>query len=241
MRVVLLAYTQMNPELSDHDPEGSDVRYLLDQGREEFASHLIEFAGRVCYRSTEKQGRAPGFIAARIHEGHEDIIEHCSATFLIEGISRAASHQLVRHRLASYSQESQRYTDLSRIIQAEEEVVVTPPAIAANPEAHARFDKAMHDLEEAYRELRALGIRKEDSRFLLPNAATTRLIVSMNFRAWRHFLWLRCDKAAQWEIRAVAYDILRHLYRLSPAVFQDIYNTFLIAEDARVQEAALDA
>ncbi len=241
MRVVLLAYTQMNPDLPALGLEGSDVRYLVAQGGEAFASHLIEFAGRVCYRSTDKQGRAPGFIAARIHEGHEDIIEHCSATFLIEGISRAASHQLVRHRLASYSQESQRYTDLSRIIQAEEDVVVTPPAITANPEAHARFEKAMHDLEEAYRELRALGIRKEDSRFLLPNAATTRLIVSMNFRAWRHFLWLRCDKAAQWEIRAVAFEVLRHLYPLSPAVFQDIYNTFLIAEDAQQQAAALDA
>lgn len=241
MRVVLLAYTQMNPDLAGQNLEESDVHFLLDQGREQFASHLIEFAGRVCYRSTDKQGKAPGFIAARIHEGHEDIIEHCSATFLIEGISRAASHQLVRHRLASYSQESQRYTDLGRIIQAEEEVIVTPPAIASNPEAHARFARAMQDLEEAYRELRALGIRKEDSRFLLPNAATTRLIVSMNFRAWRHFLWLRCDKAAQWEIRAVAYQVLRHLYRLSPSVFQDIYNTFLIAEDTRRQEAARDA
>ena len=227
MHVVMLAYTQMNPELPKEDQEASDVRYLLAQGSEEFASHLIEFAGRVCYRSTDKQGRAPGFIAARIHEGHEDIIEHCSATFLIEGISRAASHQLVRHRLASYSQESQRYTDLSRIKQTEEEVIVTPPAIAANPEAHARFTKAMQDLEEAYRELRELGIRKEDSRFLLPNASTTRLIVSMNFRAWRHFLWLRCDKAAQWEIRAVAYEVLRDLHKLSPAVFQDVYDTFI--------------
>ena len=75
--------------------------------------------------------------------------------------------------------------------------------------------------------MRALGIRKEDARFLLPGAAETRLVITMNFRAWAHFCRLRCDKAAQWEIRAVAYDILRQLYGLAPGTFQELYDAFL--------------
>ena len=127
----------------------------------------------------------------------EELQQHGAATFLLDGISRAASHQLVRHRLASFSQESQRYVDLSKIAQPGIELTVTPPAIAQNPETRVRFEQAMHDLERAYGELRALGIRKEDSRFLLPNASVTRIVVTMDFSAWRHFCWLRCDKAAQ--------------------------------------------
>ncbi|MEJ2207589.1 MAG: FAD-dependent thymidylate synthase [Anaerolineae bacterium] len=150
---------------------------------------LLEQAGRACYRS-EGQGRPGRFLRARIGEGHESIIEHASVTFDITGISRACSHQLVRHRIASYSQESQRYVDMS----APE--FVTPPSIAENPEARAIWDEFLAGVGETYRRLRALGVRKEDARFVLPNAATTRIIVTMNFRSLRHLFEVRCDKAA---------------------------------------------
>ncbi|MEZ4582956.1 MAG: FAD-dependent thymidylate synthase [Caldilineaceae bacterium] len=109
-----------------------------------------------------------------------------------EGISRTCTHQLVRHCLASFSQESQRYVDLSKGgWQA-----VIPQAVADNPEAMAVMAAFWQDAEDRYAQLRGLGIRKEDARFLLPNAAETRIVTTMNFAAWSHFLWLRAvDKA----------------------------------------------
>lgn len=177
---------------------------------------LIEQAGRACYRS-EPRGNAADFIRRRVAEGHESIIEHASATFDISGISRACSHQLVRHRIASYSQESQRYVDM-----ADPDFVV-PPEIADNPEAAAAFDRFCSTVSGAYAELRALGIRKEDARFVLPNAASTRIVVTMNFRSWRHFIKLRgLDPGAQWEIREVAFRVLDALNEQAPGVFGDL-------------------
>jgi len=180
---------------------------------------LLEHAGRVCYRSS-KQGEPGRFVQNRIREGHESIIEHASATFEISGLSRACSHQLVRHRLASYSQESQRYVEM-----ADPEFVV-PPDVAADPAAREIWDRFMDNLAETYRQLRARGIRKEDARFILPNATATRIVVSMNYRSLRHFFAVRCDPAAQWEIRAVALEMLRLVHKRAPAVFQDLYDRF---------------
>ena len=180
---------------------------------------LLEHAGRVCYRSS-KQGEPGRFVQNRIREGHESIIEHASATFEISGLSRACSHQLVRHRLASYSQESQRYVEM-----ADPEFVV-PPDVAADPAAREIWDRFMDNLAETYRQLRARGIRKEDARFILPNATATRIVVSMNYRSLRHFFAVRCDPAAQWEIRAVALEMLRLVHERAPAVFQDLYDRF---------------
>ncbi len=184
---------------------------------------LLEHAGRSCYRS-EGRGEPGKFLQARIREGHESIIEHASVTFDISGISRACSHQLVRHRIASYSQESQRYVDMS----APEFVV--PPSVAESAEARAVWDEFLAKVGEAYRQLRALGVRKEDARFVLPNATATRIIVTMNFRALRHFIQVRCDKAAQWEIRALALEMLRQVHGLAPGVFQDLYDRYLAPE-----------
>jgi thymidylate synthase (FAD) len=193
------------------------TRYLHGQGTPD---ELLEFAGRVCYRS-ESRGEPGRFVMARVREGHESLIEHASVTFLISGISRACSHQIVRHRLASYSQESQRYVDMS----APEFVV--PPAIEENGEARAIWDEFVGRAQETYRRLRELGIRKEDSRFLLPNAAATRLVMSMNFRSLRHFFDVRCARDAQWEVRQVAEEMLRQMYGVSPAVFGDLYERFI--------------
>ena len=349
MQIELIAYTQANPALSPEQLADFSDLAALWRGRGTFAENVIEYAGRICYFSTERMGTAPEFIAARVREGHEDIIEHVvvtvrlsgtqeplrwrtinrhcevsdlgndtwlvsgntrvwldffrqgialgalpllkavapavfaefalpaqsdnplpgitalqpvpvadpaallpvqqgpmrvtllgytqpviedarlltdhgSAVFLFEGISRTCTHQLVRHRLGSFSQESQRYIALEKGgWQA-----IVPPSVAASPEASARLAEFWKMAETVYAEFRELGIRKEDARFLLPNAAQTRIVTTMNFAAWSHFFWLRAvDKAAQWEIRAMAQQALRMLYAVAPAVFQPHWDVYL--------------
>ena len=141
-----------------------------------------------------------------------------AATFYLDGVSRSLTHQLVRHRLFSISQESQRYVNLEKGNWR----AVIPPAIAGDSQAAEIMSETYRQTEEAYAKLLSLGIRKEDARFLLPNATETRLIVSASFRAWQHFLNLRAtDKAAQWEIAGVAQAILMQLYQLAPGTFHE--------------------
>ena len=176
---------------------------------------LIEYAGRLCYRS--QGGGTPKatarFIRKRVEEGHESIIEHSSASFEISGISRSCSHQLVRHRLASFSQESQRYVDMSN------PEWVIPPDIAADPEALAIWEASLARTQQAYQQLRARGIRKEDARFLLPNAAATRLVMTANFRELLHLFRIRISPHAQWEICQVAIRMLEAVNEHAPNVF----------------------
>jgi thymidylate synthase (FAD) len=185
------------------------TRYLHGGGTPE---ELLEHAGRVCYRS-ETRGEPARFLQARIREGHESLIEHASASFEVCGLSRAASHQLVRHRLASYSQESQRYVDMS------DPEWVLPEEIAARPEARAVWERFSGEVTEAYRALRGLGGRKEDARFVLPNAAATRLVVTMDFRELLHVFRLRISPEAQWEIRALCVAMLELVHPHAPNVF----------------------
>jgi len=187
------------------------TRYLSADGGPE---SLAEHAGRVCYRS-ESRGNPEAFLRARLRAGHESIIEHASATFEISGISRACSHQLVRHRIASYSQESQRYVEMS------DPAMVLPAAIADNPEALTVWSRFTDQVRETYEDLRALGVRKEDARFALPNAAATRIVVTMNFRELRHFFRLRITPEAQWEIRQMALEMLKLLLPYAPTIFGD--------------------
>ncbi len=188
------------------------THYLKGDGSPEA---LLEHAGRVCYRSQSKG--APGtFLKARLREGHESLIEHASATFEISGISRACSHQLVRHRVASYSQESQRYVDLSN------PEWVLPDAIANNPEAVAIWETFADHVEGTYHALREQGVLKEDARFVLPNATATRIIVTMNFRELRYFFQLRITPEAQWEIRRMAAWMLTLVAPHAPAVFGEM-------------------
>lgn len=153
----------------------------------------------------------------------EILLHHGAAVFFFEGISRTCTHQLVRHRLASFSQESQRYVDLSKGGWK----AIMPDAIAAKPEAMAELNEFWAVAEEKYTKLREMGIRKEDARFLLPNAAETRIVTSMNYAAWSHFFWLRAvDKAAQWEIRAMGQQALKMLYTVAPTVFQKHWDVY---------------
>lgn len=175
---------------------------------------LLERAGRLCYGSA--MGDTARFVGARVREGHLSLIEHATASFYIGGISRAASHQLVRHRLASFSQRSQRYSS------EENAQFVVPPSIAAHAEASRVYTAFLEQARRAYKELRALGIPKEDSRFVLPAATTTELIMSFNFREALHIFSLRISPKAQWEIREVARRMLEELYPVAPAVFGDL-------------------
>jgi len=179
----------------------------------------LEHAGRVCYRSErrgERRGERGKFLRARVREGHESIVEHASATFEISGISRACSHQLVRHRIASYSQESQRYVDMS------DPEWVLPPSIASDLEARSAWERFSDDVQSTYRTLRELGVSKEDARFTLPNATSTRIVVTMNFRELLHLFRLRISPAAQWEIRDVCVRMLELVYPLAPSIFGDL-------------------
>lgn len=198
------------------------------------ALSLLYAACRQCYhagfvadmwprlRSGEISREEQGKLLTRIMEsGHTSTIEHVSFTFALEGISRALSHQLVRHRIASYSQQSQRYVDASQFSY------IMPPSIAENPAARARFEACMREIGAAYRELKALlatGARKgaavnEDARFVLPQAAETRLVVTMNCRALLNFFAHRCCTRAQWEIRHVATMMLERCREVLPEVF----------------------
>ncbi|MCS7179369.1 MAG: FAD-dependent thymidylate synthase [Anaerolineae bacterium] len=188
------------------------TRYLKGDGSPEA---LLEHAGRVCYRS-QSRGDPAAFLRARIREGHESLIEHASATFEIRGISRACSHQLVRHRIASYSQESQRYVPMDN------PEWVLPPSILRNAQACALWEQFAIQVQETYRALRAQGIPKEDARFVLPNATATRIVVTMNFRELLHVFRLRISPEAQWEIREVAVRMLEAVYPYAPAVFGDL-------------------
>jgi thymidylate synthase (FAD) len=142
------------------------------------------------------------------------VLEHASFTFGIEGISRATSHQLVRHRLASYSQQSQRYVTMDR------PEYVTPQSIIRDEGTKRRFDNAMRRVFKLYGELVGEGVPTEDARYLLPNAVCTKIIVTMNARELIHFFRLRCCERAQWEIRAMATRMLGLAKKEAPFIFK---------------------
>ena len=192
---------------------------------------LIENAGRTCYLSFEKAKKDSykRFIPALIKMGHESVLEHACATFRIRQYSRAFTHQLVRHRLCSYSQQSQRY------VSEDNFQYVVPPSIAKNKKALQIFNSCIKEGREGYRKLKALGINNEDARFLLPNAAATEIVMTANFRELRHIFKLRCDRKAQWEIRDVCLRMLRIMKSKAPAVFGD----FVIDEKTSSAHSAL--
>jgi thymidylate synthase (FAD) len=150
-----------------------------------------------------------------ITSGHLSTLEHASYTFAIDGVSRAMTHQLVRHRLASYNQQSQRY------VSYDDPAFIVPPEIDAEPEKRIAFITACGDAFLAYRAMLDAGVKAEDARYLLPNAMETKIVVTMNVREFLHFLELRCCKRAQWEIREVALRMLELAEPTAPYVFMD--------------------
>lgn len=149
-----------------------------------------------------------------INLGHTSIIEHTSFTFAISDVSRSLTHQLVRHRIASYSQQSQRYVDLK------EPNYVTPPKIAENKKMKKAYDDTMKNIWKEYNKLQKMGIPTEDSRYVLPNACCTNIIVSMNARSLLNFFELRTCMHAQWEIRMLANKMLKLVKEVAPVIFK---------------------
>lgn len=184
----------------------------------------VALAARLCYSASTIDQLAERLSSEDIRTfldkimslGHHSVLEHASFTFGVEGISRACSHQLVRHRLASFSQQSQRYVEFR-----EEDDLVVPPTVSGSEERLALFRRTMATCRDAYRQLVDDGVPPEDARFVLPNAAATRLVVTMNARELRHFFSLRCCERAQWEIRAMAVDMLRLVRAVAPVIFHD--------------------
>jgi thymidylate synthase (FAD) len=182
---------------------------------------VVAAAARLCYSAATvdqllEKSRADREALLRkiLSLGHFSVLEHVSFSFGVEGISRACSHQLVRHRLASYSQQSQRY-----VSHKERFAAVTPPSIADRPELASRYTALLDEIHGTYQELLAAGIPAEDARFVLPNAAETKIVVTMNARELHHFFNLRCCRRAQWEIRAMAREMLRLVRRAAPLLF----------------------
>lgn len=186
------------------------------------AEKFIEDAARTCYQSEIKEGHIVGnLIKALIKNEHESVLEHASATFRNSEISRALTHQLVRHRLCAYSQQSQRYVKESMFDYG------IPPSIFNVSELREKFIEDMRKIQDMYDFYKSKGIKNEDARFVLPNACYTEIVMTANFREWRHIFSVRCDKHAQWEIRDMAKEILRQLYEKCPNVFGDLKEKFL--------------
>jgi thymidylate synthase (FAD) len=184
----------------------------------------VAFAARLCmFNKTIDELKevitdeyAQELVKKLIEMGHDSPTEHVIFTFGIEGISRACSHQLVRHRIASYSQQSQRY------VNEKDFNYIVPPEIESNSDAKNIFCEHIETLNETYKKLVELGIKKEDARFVLPNACETKIICTFNIRSLKNFFKLRLDKHAQWEIRAMANQMFDLVYELCPIFFEDI-------------------
>ena len=193
MRVKLLAYTQN-------------------------ADAICAAAGRSCYSEKSSMELVDSMkdpqktLGKIVGMGHHSVIEHAVFTFSVEGVSRSLTHQLVRHRVASYSQQSQRYVSMDK------PTYVIPKTVEADPELKKVYEDTMKDIWESYNKL-VEKIPPEDARYVLPNGCTTNITITMNARELFHFFTLRCCNRAQWEIRDLADEMLRECKRVSPIIF----------------------
>jgi thymidylate synthase (FAD) len=197
------------------------------------AIKVIYAAARQCYSSDAaadifdkagKKDKVQSFIDKILESGHESPLEHVSFTFAIEGISRVCSHQLVRHRIASFSQQSQRY------VREEDFDYIIPDSIKRDPEIKCIFEETLSNIQSSYGKILKLfkdkGLSGEqanqDARFLLPGASETKIVVTMNLRELIHFFKLRLCSRAQWEIRTLAQEMLKISKEILPALFKHV-------------------
>ena len=229
LRVQLIAKTEFTAP--------ADVPWSTDA---DGGQALVEFAGRACYQSWSKPNPTTATNAAYLKHiidvGHFSVLEHASVSFYITGMSRSCTHELIRHRHFSYSQLSQRY------VPEDDAQVVLPPGIEGDPELEELFLAAADASRAAYTELLAgwkpssptspnATLRRKQARqaarAVLPNATETRIVVTGNYRAWRHFIAMRASEHADVEIRRLAIACLRQLVDVAPAVFADFEITTL--------------
>lgn len=177
----------------------------------------ISEAAGLCYGKDDKSVKR---VRACYKVGHTSVLEHASVSFLVKGISRACSHQLVRHRMASYLQESQRYVkyDLSG-----DDWYVVPPSVEKNVCMLAEYNDKMAADAKAYGDALACGIKPEDARYLLSNATKTNIVVTMNVRSLFHFFDLRLGHRAQWEIRELAELMATEMEKVEPELMSIYY------------------
>lgn len=185
----------------------------------------IERYGRVCWKSEGRIGpdSAPKFVRGIMKKGHESVIEHEKVTVRIV-CDRGVSHEIVRHRIASYSQESTRYCDYSDDPECTPKGVkfIEPFFFMGNPEKLSIWMDAMMACEKAYNALIALGATPQEARSVLPNSLKTEIIVTFNLREWRHFFGLRCAKAAHPQMREITIPLFKELKSKIPVIFDDI-------------------
>jgi thymidylate synthase (FAD) len=191
-----------------------------------YPDRLVALAARRCYSNrsaedidekiSEKEvERLLGFLRQR---NHLSPYEHANFTFSVDGISRALSHQLVRHRIASYSQESQRYVNYLKIDKLP---FTIPPKIAESEKASKLYHDAIENTLEAYREMVRIGVPPEDARYVFPNAIETKMVFTFNARSLFNFFEQRCCLKAQWEIRRLAIDMLNEVRKVAPRIFKN--------------------
>lgn len=183
----------------------------------------IEQCGRVCYKSEGQitEGSAPRFVETLIKRGHEAVLEHCSFTVKFV-CDRGVSHEIVRHRMASYCQESTRYCNYGKGDFSGEITVIEPSYLIKDTAAYDEWEYLCRRAEIAYFALLDWGCAPEEARAVLPTSLKTELIMTANIREWRHFLKLRCSAAAHPQMREVATLLLRELQEKVPVCFDDI-------------------
>lgn len=183
----------------------------------------LEKAGRVCYKSEDKisNGSDRGFIASIIYRGHESVLEHEKITVTII-CDRGVSHEIVRHRIASYCQESTRYCNYSNKKFGEELTFIKPCFWNEDDENYLIWKEQMKQIEDTYVRLIKQGATPQEARSVLPNSLKTEIVVTMNIREWRHFFRLRTSSAAHPQMREIALEILNSFKRQIPVLFDDI-------------------
>jgi len=186
---------------------------------EKILANLERYA-RTCYKSEDKirPGSAAVLIKGLIKNGHESVIEHEKITVRVV-CDRGITHEIVRHRLASYSQESTRYCDYNKSGSI---VVIEPFFFQDKPEQRQVWQEAMMACEKAYNKLREIGASPQEARTVLPNSLKTEIVITYNLRAWRHFFKLRTSKASHPQLREIAIPLLREMQKKVPVIFDDI-------------------
>lgn len=198
------------------------VEILSDIRGEDIVKH-IEMCGRVCYKSEDKitDDSATGFVQGVIKRGHESVVEHYSVTVKFV-VDRGVSHEIVRHRIASYSQESTRYCNYSKEGFGSEITVIKPCFLEVGTLNYNIWYDAMQNAEKAYFAMLDGGCTAQEARSVLPNSLKTEIVVTMNMREWRHFFKLRTESAAHPQMREVAIPLCREFQNKIPVLFDDI-------------------
>ena len=196
---------------------------ILDEIDGDEILRKIEKIGRVCYKSEDKiTGQSSErFVQNIIKSGHESVIEHEKISVRII-CDRGVSHEIVRHRIASYSQESTRYCNYYKDKFGKELTVIKPLFWDESSEEYKLWYKTMQNIEESYNKMIEMGAKPQEARSILPNSLKTEIVVSMNLREWRHFFKLRTSIKAHPQMREVACDLLDELKKRIPVIFDDI-------------------